>query len=251
MNIEWNKVTWYSKLLAVVLFVGVFVLAFYLGKETAGLVEPEVVLQPQLTKHNNPTEDKDKEYILGYNTSSDLIEIWETGLETSRLPLLDVPKNHHIASQGFYKDESKLFFTIASGFSYKHKTKVNYEPMVFFRSAITYMYDKNTQLLEKLFSNTDLGEGDVCPLIGKDTSPEGKLIAFNLFNCSALEGDQYSGVETLIYNLVTKEWKIIEQNMNFKFIDETSYQYNDLIITDCPQEIMDCREPGQLHIEKF
>lgn len=30
--IQWNKVTWYSKLLAVVLFVAVFFLGFYLGK---------------------------------------------------------------------------------------------------------------------------------------------------------------------------------------------------------------------------
>jgi membrane-bound inhibitor of C-type lysozyme len=31
MKIEWNKVTWYSKLVAVVLFVGVFYLGFYIG----------------------------------------------------------------------------------------------------------------------------------------------------------------------------------------------------------------------------
>jgi len=31
MKIEWRKVTWYSKLLAVVLFVGVFILGLYLG----------------------------------------------------------------------------------------------------------------------------------------------------------------------------------------------------------------------------
>lgn len=33
MTIQWNKVTWYSKLVAVVLFVGVFFLGFYLGRE--------------------------------------------------------------------------------------------------------------------------------------------------------------------------------------------------------------------------
>lgn len=32
-EIEWNKVTWYSKLLAVILFVAVFFLGFYLGAE--------------------------------------------------------------------------------------------------------------------------------------------------------------------------------------------------------------------------
>lgn len=32
MLIEWNKVTWYSKLLAVILFVGTFFLGFYFGR---------------------------------------------------------------------------------------------------------------------------------------------------------------------------------------------------------------------------
>jgi len=33
MKIQWNKVTWYSKLIAVVLFIAVFFLGFYLGRE--------------------------------------------------------------------------------------------------------------------------------------------------------------------------------------------------------------------------
>ncbi|MDD4358313.1 MAG: MliC family protein [Candidatus Pacebacteria bacterium] len=31
MKIEWTKVTWYSKILAIVIYVGIFFLAFYLG----------------------------------------------------------------------------------------------------------------------------------------------------------------------------------------------------------------------------
>ncbi len=31
MHIEWKKVTWYSQAIAIVLFVGVFALGFYLG----------------------------------------------------------------------------------------------------------------------------------------------------------------------------------------------------------------------------
>ena len=34
MKIEWNKVTWYSKLIAVIVFVATFFVGFYLGKET-------------------------------------------------------------------------------------------------------------------------------------------------------------------------------------------------------------------------
>jgi len=33
MSIQWNKVTWYSKLIAVVIFVAVFFLGFYLGQQ--------------------------------------------------------------------------------------------------------------------------------------------------------------------------------------------------------------------------
>lgn len=40
MKIEWNKVTWYSKLAAVILFVGVFILGFLLGAKTAHACSP-------------------------------------------------------------------------------------------------------------------------------------------------------------------------------------------------------------------
>ena len=42
MKILWNKVTWYSKLLAVVLFVGVFWLGFWLGTFRAQKIYIEV-----------------------------------------------------------------------------------------------------------------------------------------------------------------------------------------------------------------
>ncbi len=49
MRIKWNEVTWYSKILAIILFVGVFWLGFYLGQKygfTQGVLEgtPEVRL---------------------------------------------------------------------------------------------------------------------------------------------------------------------------------------------------------------
>ncbi|MEK9177219.1 MAG: hypothetical protein AAB923_02890 [Patescibacteria group bacterium] len=46
MDIELNKVTWYSKLAAVVLFVGVFGLGFYLGKEYE-TVSPAATTTPE------------------------------------------------------------------------------------------------------------------------------------------------------------------------------------------------------------
>jgi uncharacterized membrane protein (Fun14 family) len=34
MKIEWNKVTWYSQVIAIILFVAVFALGFYLGTKS-------------------------------------------------------------------------------------------------------------------------------------------------------------------------------------------------------------------------
>lgn len=42
MTIEWNKVTWYSKLAAVILFVGTFFLGFWLGTMKAEKIYVEV-----------------------------------------------------------------------------------------------------------------------------------------------------------------------------------------------------------------
>lgn len=50
MTIEWNKVTWYSKLVAVIVFVGTFFLGFWLGTMKAEKIYMEV---PHIVHHNN------------------------------------------------------------------------------------------------------------------------------------------------------------------------------------------------------
>jgi hypothetical protein len=55
MTIEWNKVTWYSKLAAVIVFVGVFWLGFWLGTMKAEKVYVEV---PHMVHHAEQTLDK-------------------------------------------------------------------------------------------------------------------------------------------------------------------------------------------------
>ncbi len=49
-KIQWNKVTWYSKLLAVVVFVATFFFAFYLGAqyEAANLTAQWITYTPPL-----------------------------------------------------------------------------------------------------------------------------------------------------------------------------------------------------------
>ena len=42
MKIEWNKVTWYSKLAAIIIFVAVFFLGFWLGTQKTEKVYIEV-----------------------------------------------------------------------------------------------------------------------------------------------------------------------------------------------------------------
>lgn len=48
MTIEWNKVTWYSKIAAVVLFVATFILGFWLGSMKTEVVYVEV---PRVVNH--------------------------------------------------------------------------------------------------------------------------------------------------------------------------------------------------------
>ncbi len=49
MTIEWNKVTWYSKLVAVVVFVGTFALAFSLGRQ----YESSITVKPIPIENNS------------------------------------------------------------------------------------------------------------------------------------------------------------------------------------------------------
>jgi hypothetical protein len=51
MIIEWNKVTWYSKIAAVVLFVGTFFLGFWLGRVETKIEYVEV---PYMTRSQDP-----------------------------------------------------------------------------------------------------------------------------------------------------------------------------------------------------
>ncbi len=55
MSIEWNKVTWYSKILAVILFVGTFFLGFWLGTTNT---EKVYVESPRMAQLSQQTLDK-------------------------------------------------------------------------------------------------------------------------------------------------------------------------------------------------
>lgn len=69
MPILWNKVTWYSKLLAVILFVSTFFIAFKLGEIQGGLDAlqrfiPDASVKTPIT---TATTMKDGEYCFSYN----------------------------------------------------------------------------------------------------------------------------------------------------------------------------------------
>ena len=44
MKIEWNKVTWYSSLFAVILYLAVFYIGFYFGTEYAKVTNLEAIM---------------------------------------------------------------------------------------------------------------------------------------------------------------------------------------------------------------
>jgi heme/copper-type cytochrome/quinol oxidase subunit 1 len=53
MTIEWNKVTWYSKLAAVILGVGIFVLGIYLGMTIEKARDELKNTQPRVTNNGD------------------------------------------------------------------------------------------------------------------------------------------------------------------------------------------------------
>ncbi len=53
MKIEYNKVTWYSMVLAIVMYVGIFALAYYLGNKCCSLLNPAPVQLQQQNQANN------------------------------------------------------------------------------------------------------------------------------------------------------------------------------------------------------
>ncbi|MBP9839912.1 MAG: hypothetical protein KBC44_02945, partial [Candidatus Pacebacteria bacterium] len=74
MNIEWNKVTWYSKLVAVILFTATFYLGFNLGKESEKVrVQNEVLPMEEIV-----VESKDGKYCFAYNHPATDVEPYKT-----------------------------------------------------------------------------------------------------------------------------------------------------------------------------
>ncbi len=62
MTIEWNRVTWYSKLLAVIIFVGTFALAFSLGREYETLQNIDGIVSPEV---GIPSQDDSTDFLFG------------------------------------------------------------------------------------------------------------------------------------------------------------------------------------------
>lgn len=60
MQIEWNKVTWYSKLIAVILFVGTFVLGLYLGNEYQKAIAVSVVDDEKVSPNSELLEKQEE-----------------------------------------------------------------------------------------------------------------------------------------------------------------------------------------------
>ena len=54
MKIQWNKVTWYSKVAALIIYVGTFALAFYLGRMYEATHPDYVFMQQEVPVGGQP-----------------------------------------------------------------------------------------------------------------------------------------------------------------------------------------------------
>lgn len=91
MTIEWNKVTWYSKIAAVVLFVGTFFLGFWLGRVETEIVYVEV---PHITRSQYPEISV---AIEDATSEQDLVEAEVTEQIVVAMPNIENPQKQSVS----------------------------------------------------------------------------------------------------------------------------------------------------------
>lgn len=117
--IEWHKVTWYSQLVAILLFLATFIGAFYLGKlsKEDNSLEGGILESPrevsQTTSNVNPLQE------LGESIYSDGQNIYalldkNTGVFEPVNPTGDIAKNDFVkrfSVSPYYKNDETVFFS--------------------------------------------------------------------------------------------------------------------------------------------
>lgn len=110
MKIQWNKVTWYSKLMAVILGIGIVLLGIYIGMMYQKGLDA-IELAEQLTIKRQPLIQKKTESVYGFvqegnikNTATEDIELDEWTL------IYEKPGAPALAKQLIVSTQSKCVF---------------------------------------------------------------------------------------------------------------------------------------------
>ncbi len=111
IQISFNKVTWYSKLLAIVLFVGTFLLAFYLGNETGKLSNTTNDRASEGVNSTNPTQEISVSKSLGTQTQHEPIPGTDKKIATD---ILTREVYNYLFSQKCYLEDCSLFYSAMS-----------------------------------------------------------------------------------------------------------------------------------------
>lgn len=129
MKIEWNRVTWYSKLLAVIVFVGVFVLAFCLGRQYEKTTEistkivsiPEYKMSFEVPESLSDLTYKIDEYKNILLSSKSLEKMGGAGCNTEQSPLGSLSVGYPLDTG--YSDALELYAVDASVVLFENNSK--------------------------------------------------------------------------------------------------------------------------------
>jgi hypothetical protein len=100
MAIQWNKVTWYSKILAIILFVSTFYVGFYLGQKKIDLGTNTEVPKKQVVNNKKPV-------------SISIQKIKEENF-SGTMPIFSGSSNIASSARAYVKEQVSLFRTQAN-----------------------------------------------------------------------------------------------------------------------------------------
>lgn len=102
MTIKWKEVTWYSQLLAIILFVGVFALGYWLGQKNTGETVTKEPLEEE--KHLVSYSCKDEKALIATYKAQSV----EVALSDGRM--LKLPQTLSGSGVRYANDEESIIF---------------------------------------------------------------------------------------------------------------------------------------------
>lgn len=100
MSIQWNKVTWYSKLFAIILFIATFYVGFYLGEKNLETIPKDENTQKQVVRNIVPVRISNK-------------DIKEENF-SGKMPVISGESALALSARAYVKEQISLFRTEAN-----------------------------------------------------------------------------------------------------------------------------------------